>query len=144
MMLSTTIAEAEAALVQFFDAMCTWENKYYALAKTLGGTGVNLDEYMEQAREELRTIFAAHCMPDKTDMSRLITPRLNSPTLYNRRHALLYESNSGKDCVTFVYQQNEGTEDRLRFTLRQTGDDWRIAKAEYFDVERDDWRPYTL
>lgn len=142
--LTLDIELARNNLSFFIQAMHDWEEKNYPLYKEALEKNQGLEQQMMQAEKELKAIFDDCCVPGKADRRRLGSVNAGWPTTYDINRDTLDEGSMVKQNILFLYQQNDGAKDLIRFTMKNHQGRWLIYKAEYFDVVKNKWSGYIL
>jgi len=117
---------AKETLLQFMQAMYTWERK---ATRSLRNQ-IN----KEMLKDELATIFDQFCTSKKTLRAREVSLSVRFPFDYKlETHPIVDEEHDGNQAYFYIKENRSGIETLYRFQMVFQKGKWWINKKEWFD-----------
>ena len=117
---------AKETLLQFMQAMYTWERK---ATKSLRN-----QTYKEMLKDELATIFDQFCTSKKTLRAREEALSVRFPFEYKfETHPIVDEEHDGNQAYFYIKENRSGIETLYRFQMVFQKGKWWIDKKEWLD-----------
>ena len=117
---------AKETLLQFMQAMYTWERK---ATRSLRNQ-IN----KEMLKDELATIFDQFCTSKKTLRAREVSLSVRFPFDYKlETHPIVAEEHNGNQAYFYIKENRSGIETLYRFQMVFQKGKWWINKKEWFD-----------
>ena len=114
---------AKETLLQFMQAMYTWERK--------ATRSLRNQTYKEMLKDELATIFDQFCTSRKTLRASL---SVRFPFDYKlETHPIVDEEHDGNQAYIYIKENRSGIETLYRFQMVFQKGKWWIDKKEWFD-----------
>ncbi|MDQ0029698.1 NTF2 fold immunity protein [Arthrobacter bambusae] len=135
---------AVRAFVDFVDAMHAWEMRNYLVIAPLLEKRKAVVKEMDDAQRELAGIFAQHLVPGSCDRRRMDSGGIGYPPTYDADRDVIKLEKAIPGEVTFRYAQTTRPKSKLRFTMKRTGNTWRVHSGEIFDARRSKWLPFVI
>ena len=120
---------AKETLLQFMQAMYTWERK--------ATRSLRNQTYKEMLKDELATIFDQFCTSKKTLRAREVSLSVRFPFDYKlETHPIVDEEHVGNQAYFYLKENRSGIETLYRFQMVFQKGKWWINKKEWFDDEK--------
>jgi hypothetical protein len=117
---------AKETLLQFMQAMYTWERK--------ATRSLRNKAYKEMLKDELATIFDQFCTSKKTLRAREESLSVRFPFEYKfETHPIVDEEHDGNQAYFYIKENRSGIETLYRFQMVFQKGKWWINKKEWFD-----------
>ena len=117
---------AKETLLQFMQAMYTWERK--------ATRSLRNQAYKEMLKDELATIFDQFCTSKKTLRAREESLSVRFPFEYKfETHPIVDEEHDGNQAYFYIKENRSGIETLYRFQMVFQKGKWWINKKEWFD-----------
>lgn len=117
---------AKETLLQFMQAMYTWERK--------ATRSLRNKAYKEMLKDELATIFDRFCTSKKTLRAREESLSVRFPFEYKfETHPIVDEEHDGNQAYFYIKENRSGIETLYRFQMVFQKGKWWINKKEWFD-----------
>ena len=117
---------AKETLLQFMQAMYTWERK--------ATRSLRNQTYKEMLKDELATIFDQFCTSRKTLRAREVSLSVRFPFDYKLdTHPIVDEEHDGNQAYFYLKENRSGIETLYRFQMVFQKGKWWINKKEWFD-----------
>ena len=117
---------AKETLLQFMQAMYTWERK--------ATRSLRNKAYKEMLKDELATIFDQFCTSKKTLRAREEALSVRFPFEYKfETHPIVDEEHDGNQAYFYIKENRSGIETLYRFQMVFQKGKWWINKKEWFD-----------
>ena len=117
---------AKETLLQFMQAMYTWERK--------ATRSIRNKADKEMLKDELATIFDQFCTSRKTLRAREVSLSVRFPFDYKLdTHPIVDEEHDGNQAYFYLKENRSGIETLYRFQMVFQKGKWWINKKEWFD-----------
>ena len=117
---------AKETLLQFMQAMYTWERKATRSLRNKADK--------EMLKDELATIFDQFCTSKKTLRAREVSLSVRFPFDYKLdTHPIVDEEHDGNQAYFYLKENRSGIETLYRFQMVFQKGKWWINKKEWFD-----------
>jgi len=117
---------AKETLLQFMQAMYTWERK--------ATRSIRNKADKEMLKDELATIFDQFCTSRKTLRAREVSLSVRFPFDYKlETHPIVDEEHDGNQAYFYLKENRSGIETLYRFQMVFQKGKWWINKKEWFD-----------
>ncbi|EFV98625.1 Uncharacterised protein [Streptococcus australis] len=117
---------AKETLLQFMQAMYTWERK--------ATRSLRNKPYKEMLKDELATIFDQFCTSKKTLRAREESLSVRFPFDYKlETHPIVDEEHDGNQAYFYIKENRSGIETLYRFQMVFQKGKWWIDKKEWLD-----------
>ena len=117
---------AKETLLQFMQAMYTWERK--------ATRSLRNQTYKEMLKDELAPIFDQFCTSKKTLRAREVSLSVRFPFDYKlETHPIVDEEHDGNQAYFYLKENRSGIETLYRFQMVFQKGKWWINKKEWFD-----------
>ena len=117
---------AKETLLQFMQAMYTWERKATRSLRNKADK--------EMLKDELATIFDQFCTSKKTLRAREVSLSVRFPFDYKLdTHPIVAEEHNGNQAYFYIKENRSGIETLYRFQMVFQKGKWWINKKEWFD-----------
>ena len=117
---------AKETLLQFMQAMYTWERK--------ATRSLRNKAYKEMLKDELATIFDQFCTSKKTLRARGVSLSVRFPFNYKlETHPIVDEEHDGNQAYFYIKENRSGIETLYRFQMVFQKGKWWIDKKEWLD-----------
>ena len=117
---------AKETLLQFMQAMYTWERK--------ATRSLRNQTYKEMLKDELATIFDQFCTSRKTLRAREVSLSVRFPFDYKlETHPIVDEEHDGNQAYIYIKENRSGIETLYRFQMVFQKGKWWINKKEWLD-----------
>ena len=117
---------AKETLLQFMQAMYTWERK--------ATRSLRNQTYKEMLKDELATIFDQFCRSKKTLREREVSLSVRFPFDYKlETHPIVDEEHDGNQAYIYIKENRSGIETLYRFQMVFQKGKWWIDKKKWFD-----------
>ena len=117
---------AKETLLQFMQAMYTWERK--------ATRSLRNKAYKEMLKDELATIFDQFCTSKKTLRAREEALSVRFPFEYKfETHPIVDEEHDGNQAYFYIKENRSGIETLYRFQMVFQKGKWWINKKEWLD-----------
>lgn len=117
---------AKETLLQFMQAMYTWERK--------ATRSLRNQAYKEMLKDELATIFDQFCTSKKTLRAREVSLSIRFPFDYKlESHPIVDEEHDGNQAYFYIKENRSGIETLYRFQMVFQKEKWWIDKKEWLD-----------
>ena len=117
---------AKETLLQFMQAMYTWERKATRSLRNKADK--------EMLKDELATIFDQFCTSKKTLRAREVSLSVRFPFDYKLdTHPIVDEEHDGNQAYFYLKEKRSGIETLYRFQMVFQKGKWWINKKEWFD-----------
>ena len=117
---------AKEILLQFMQAMYTWERK--------ATRSLRNQAYKEMLKDELAAIFDQFCTSKKILRAREVSLSVRFPFDYKlETHPIVDEEHDGNQAYFYIKENRSGIETLYRFQMVFQKGKWWINKKEWFD-----------
>ena len=117
---------AKETLLQFMQAMYTWERK--------ATRSLRNQAYKEMLKDELATIFNQFCTSKKTLRAREVSLSVRFPFDYKlETHPIVDEEHNENQAYFYIKENRSGIETLYRFQMVFQKGKWWIDKKEWLD-----------
>ena len=117
---------AKETLLQFMQAMDTWERKATRRLRN--------QAYKETLKDELATIFNQFCTSKKTLRAREVSLSIRFPFDYKlKTHPIVDEEHNENQAYFYIKENRSGIETLYRFQMVFQKEKWWIDKKEWLD-----------
>ena len=117
---------AKETLLQFMQAMYTWERK--------ATRSLRNQAYKEMLKDELAAIFDQFCTSKKILRAREVSLSVRFPFDYKlETHPIVDEEHDGNQAYFYLKENRSGIETLYRFQMVFQKGKWWINKKEWFD-----------
>ncbi|WP_337250083.1 NTF2 fold immunity protein [Burkholderia aenigmatica] len=142
-MMSDGFEHARSALRSFMLKMNQWERDFYQKKRSALGGGLDVTSLDERARKHLWEILEQWAFQDKTNQGRLIDLGCSDPPTYDPETDVEDSVQSSGGEVVFTFHQTVGLLTVFRFTMKRSGEEWKIKKKEFLNY-KDKWQRSAL
>ncbi|MCA8297869.1 RhsIA family immunity protein [Burkholderia sp. AU30198] len=141
--MSDGFEHARSALGSFMLKMNRWERDFYQKKRSALDGGLDVTSLDERARKQLLEILEQWAFQDKTNQGRLIDLGCSDPPTYDPETDVEDSAESSGGEVVFTFHQTVGLLTVFRFTMKRSGEEWKIKKKDFLNY-KDKWQRSAL